>query len=268
MIFVLSDGPLPLPSPSPATLLFAGVGEFDILPMPLNQLVPLPYPYRGRLLVSSIIQPYDIVILAVLAGAILFGVWKGLAWQVASLASLIVSGFVAVHFSAVLAPYFSAQEPWNRFLAMFVLYIITALAIWIGFRFISGLIERVKLKEFDRQMGALFGLAKGSLLAIVITFFMVTLGESTRQFVLKSYSGDAIARITRHAVPLLPEDVRANFGKYIDDFQKKLDPNTPPETPETKGSEIADLKDLEAKGRAVGQKVEEVEKRVRKVFDP
>ncbi|MCC6124144.1 MAG: CvpA family protein [Pirellulales bacterium] len=216
----------------------------------------------------SVIQPYDIVILAVLLGAILFGVWKGLAWQVASLAALILSGIVAVSCSASVAPYFSTKEPWNRFLAMFVLYVLTALAIWIAFRFISGLIERVKLQEFDRQMGALFGLAKGCLLCIVITFFAVTLGESTRQLVLKSYSGDAIARITRHAIPILPEDVRANFGKYIDDFQKKLDPNTPPETPDAKGIENIDFKGLEDKGRAVERKVQEVEKAVQKALDP
>jgi membrane protein required for colicin V production len=221
-----------------------------------------------KLFVNSIIQPYDILMLAVLLGAILFGVWKGLAWQLASLSSLILSGFVAVHFSPMFASYFSAQEPWNRFIAMFVLYLLTALAIWIVFRFISSLIDRVKLKEFDRQMGALFGLAKGFVLAIVITFFAVTLGESTRQMVLKSYSGDAIARITRHAVPILPEDVRTTFGKYIDDFEKKLDPNTPPATTETKGIDNIDLKGLEDKGRAVEQKVQEVEKEVKKVFNP
>ena len=98
----------------------------------------------------------------------------------------------------------------------------------------------------------------------MITFFAVTLGESTRQMVLKSYSGDAIARLTRHAVPILPEDVRTNFGKYIDEFEKKLDPNTPPETPDAPGSDNIDLKGLEDKGRAVEQKVQEVEKRDQK----
>ncbi len=214
---------------------------------------------------NTIIQPYDIVILAILIGAVLFGVWKGLAWQLASLASLVVSGFVAVHFSAFVAPYFSAQEPWNRFLAMFVLYAVAALAIWIGFRFVSGIIERVKLKEFDRQMGALFGLAKGVLLSIVITFFAVTLWESTRQMVLRSYSGDAIARLTRHAVPILPEDVRTNFGKYIDEFEKKLDPNTPA-APDAKTADNIDLKGLEDKGKAVQQKVQEVGKEVKKAL--
>jgi membrane protein required for colicin V production len=197
--------------------------------------------------------------LVVLLGAVLFGVWKGLAWQVASLASLLLSGFAAVHFSPYLAPYFSAQEPWNRFLAMFVLYVLISLGIWIVFRFISSVIERVKLKEFDRQMGALFGLIKGVLLTIVITFFMVTLGEASRQIVLKSYSGDAIARLTRHAVPILPEDLRTTYGKYIDDFEKKLDPKTPADT-EEKGIGNIDLKELEEKRKAVSEKVEEVKK--------
>jgi membrane protein required for colicin V production len=215
-----------------------------------------------------VIQPYDIIMLVVLGGAILFGVWKGLAWQIASLASLVLSGFVAVHFSASLAPYFSAKEPWNRFIAMFALYVLTALAIWIVFRFISGLIDRVKLKEFDRQMGALFGLAKGFVLGIVITFFAVTLWEPTRQMVLNSHSGKAIATITRYAVPILPEDVRTNFGKYIDEFEKKLDPNTQPAEPAAKSSDNIDLKDLEDKGRAIEQKAQELGKEVKKALNP
>ena len=36
-------------------------------------------------------------------------------------------------------------------------------------------IDRLKLKEFDRQIGAIFGLAKGVLWCAVITFFTVTL---------------------------------------------------------------------------------------------
>ena len=60
---------------------------------------------------------------------------------------------------------------------------------------------------------------------MVITFFAVTLYEPLRQMVLKSYSGYAIARITRNANPILPEDVRAVIGKYIDELDQKLDPN-------------------------------------------
>ncbi len=63
------------------------------------------------------------------------------------------------------------------------------------------MIDRVRLKEFDHQIGALFGLAKGVLLCVVITFFVVTLSESARQKVLGTYSGRYIAVLIkqRHA---------------------------------------------------------------------
>ncbi len=212
---------------------------------------------------GSVIQTYDIVMLVVLLGAAVYGAWKGMAWQLASLASMLLSAAAAVHFSAPLAPYFSAQEPWNRFLAMLVLFVLTSLVIWLLFRFVAGIIERVKLKEFDRQMGALFGLTKGALLCIVITFFAVTLSESARQMVLKSHSGDIIARITRNANPLLPADIRAVLGKYIDELDQKLDHNTPPSTAEEKNISPEDWKkdvsqELEQKIHQASKRIEEI----------
>ncbi len=111
---------------------------------------------------------------------------------------------------------------------MAVLYVITAGAIWILFRLVSNIINRVKLQEFDRQLGATFGLAKGILYCVVITFFAVTLSESSRQVVLASHSGDLIARGIRNANPIMPEDVRKYLGEYIDELDKGL--HTPPQT--------------------------------------
>ena len=145
-------------------------------------------------------------------------------------------------------------------------YIVTSLAIWLVFRMVSGIVNRVKLREFDRQMGALFGLAKGVLFCVVITFFAVTLSESLRQMVLKSYSGYAIARLTRNANPILPEDVRAVIGKYIDELDQKLDPDTQPAQVENKAIGQDDLKNggriVEQKLEQAGQKIEELGRRV------
>jgi len=208
---------------------------------------------------NSVIQTYDIVMLVVLLGATVLGAWKGMIWQLASLASLLVSAAVALHFSAPLAPYFSATEPWNRFLAMFILYALTSLAIWLLFRMVSGIVNRIKLKEFDRQMGAMFGLAKGVLLCVVITFFAVTLSESARQWVLKSYSGDVIARLTRKANPILPEDVRAVIGKYIDELDQKLKPSAPASQPENNKEDNKNVgqEDLKNSGRMVKEKLQQ-----------
>ena len=67
----------------------------------------------------------------------LFGFWKGMAWQIASLASLVVSYFAALRFSEQLAPMFGEQAPLNRFVAMLAIYIGTSFVIWTLFRLVS-----------------------------------------------------------------------------------------------------------------------------------
>lgn len=171
-------------------------------------------------------QAYDFVMIAVLVGATLFGFLKGMAWQIASVASLVVSYFVALRFSGQIAPVFGDSEPWNRFVAMLVIYMACSFAIWVAFRAVAGAIERVKLKEFDRQLGALFGFAKGVLLCAVITFFAVTLlPPEQKQSIVASRSGRYIGVLldkTRAAVPPEYSDV---VQPYLDKFEQRLDPN-------------------------------------------
>src|SRR5262245_11476163 len=100
---------------------------------------------------------YDILMIVVLVAATLFGAWKGLAWQVASMAAIVASYYVAFHFRDQLAEHIQTTPPWNVFIAMLVLYVGTSFVIWVVFRLVSGFIDRLKLKEFDRQIGALFG---------------------------------------------------------------------------------------------------------------
>lgn len=179
------------------------------------------------------LQPYDIFMLVVLGGTVLFGFWKGMAWQFASVASIVLSLGVAIHVSPSIATVFGETEPWNRAIAMLVLFLATSLFVWLVFRLVSGVIDRVRLKEFDRQAGALLGLIKGVLYCLIITFFAVTLSESLRQYVLASYSGRYMAILIEKATPVLPEQVTYYLGQYIEEFDHKLDPNTPPDDEDT-----------------------------------
>src|SRR6187401_319624 len=132
-------------------------------------------------------QAYDLFMLIVLALAVVWGAWKGLAWQIASLASITLSYFVALQFRQPLAGVINASPPWNVFSAMLILFLGTGLVVWIGFNLVSEAIERVKLKEFDRQLGAIFGAAKGVLLCVLITLFSVALlGDGQRQAICNS----------------------------------------------------------------------------------
>ena len=174
-------------------------------------------------------QTYDLVMLAVLGFATIFGFWKGLAWQVASLASLVVSYFAALKFADKLAPMVSEHAPFNKFVAMLIIYAGASLAIWMLFRVVAGVIDGVKLKEFDRQMGALVGFAKGVLICIAITFFAVSLlGQVQRDKILASRSGHYIVQVLDKADAVAPPEIQQVIGPYIEKINQRLDPSYQP----------------------------------------
>lgn len=161
-------------------------------------------------------QTYDIIMLSVLLAATVWGAWKGLAWQVASLGAIFASYVVAYNFREPVAEHIDVSRPWNLFLAMLILYLATSAGIWILFRLVSELIDRVKLKEFDRQLGAIFGFAKGALLCIIITLFAVTLlGDGGRENIVSSKSGHYIAQILNKTHTLMPEEIHEVLDPYI-----------------------------------------------------
>jgi membrane protein required for colicin V production len=168
-------------------------------------------------------QAYDVFMLTVLGAAIAWGAWKGLAWQIASIASIGLSYFVAVNFRGPVSQLFHYQPPeWNNFLAMLVLYLGTSLVIWVAFNLIRDFLEKVQLKEFDRQVGGLVGGVKGVLICTVITMFTVGLGtETQRQAVFTSRSGYYIAMLLQKVEPLLPAEYRQQVDQTIAQLEQR-----------------------------------------------
>jgi membrane protein required for colicin V production len=169
-------------------------------------------------------QLYDLIMIAVLVGAAFLGAWQGFAWQVASFSSIVVSFFMSHQLRHSVARFFN-EEPtlWDRILAMLIVYLVISLAIWVVFRFIAQILDRLKLKEFDRHTGAVVGFAKGVMLCVVITLFAVTLlGEQTRESIVKSLSGYYIAVLIDRAGPLMPDEVREVVAPYVQNFETQL----------------------------------------------
>jgi membrane protein required for colicin V production len=177
---------------------------------------------------------YDLLMIAVLFGATVFGFLKGMAWQIASLASLVASYFVALRFSQPLAAtgLFGDEEPWNRFVAMLAIYFFTSLVIWLAFRVVSRAIDRVRLQEFDKQIGGLFGFAKGALLCVAITFFAITLVPDTRDAILRSRSGHYLAILIARADAVMPPEVHDIVDPYLERLEQELNGQGTPTVPE------------------------------------
>lgn len=156
---------------------------------------------------------YDIAMLIIFGGAILFGYWKGLAWQIASIAALIVSYIVAVNFRDQLAGVIQIDPPWNRIGAMLILFLGTSLIVWTIYAAVSRSLKKHELKGFDRQAGAVVGAAKGALLCMVVTMFSVSLlGENAHEAIDQSRLG----RYVEKGIWQISDYVPAEIARFVD----------------------------------------------------
>jgi membrane protein required for colicin V production len=167
---------------------------------------------------------YDILMLAVLVLATVHGACKGLVWQIASLASIVASYFVAIRFREPVAQLIDAEPPWNNFAAMLALYVGTSLVIWLLFRLVRSTVDRLRLTGFDHQIGALFGAIKGVIFCVIITLFAVTLlGDDERRTIVESHSGYYIARILNRADAVMPAELHDVLHPYIHELDERLE---------------------------------------------
>ncbi len=169
-------------------------------------------------------ENYDVFMLIVLGLATLWGAYKGLAWQLASISAIVVSYLAAYRFRSDLAPYMPAEAPVNLLVAMLVIFLACNLGIWILFRSVKSFIDRVKLREFDHQTGALLGFAKGVLLCVLITMFAMTFGkEEHRRQIVQSRSGYYIARLLAASYPWIPREARDLLSPYVERVRQQLE---------------------------------------------
>lgn len=168
------------------------------------------------------LEGYDLVMLGILAAAAVLGYFKGMVWQIAWIAGIALSSFVALRFAGPMAPFFGQQAPWNRLIAMLALYVATSLAVWLVFRVISGAISAIHLSAFDHQLGLLLGIAKGGLLCVVVTFFAVTMAPAYRHQIVASRSGRLVAEIIVRADEFLPKDIADTVDPFVKQFEEQF----------------------------------------------
>lgn len=166
---------------------------------------------------------YDVVMLVVLGGSIWFGFWKGLSWQVASLAAVIVSYIVAVNFREPVSHFIQADEPWNRIGAMLVLFLGTSIVIWIIYARIKSSIKRMELKGFDRQAGAALGAVKGALLCMVVTMFSVSLlGPRAQDAIHTSKFGPYVVSGISKVSGIVPAELAQYVQPHVERFHQQI----------------------------------------------
>lgn len=157
----------------------------------------------------------DLLVIGVVLGAALLGAWKGLAWQLAGILSLVAGFVVALPLSGPTAHFFGQTAPLNRFIAVAVLYAAVSLAIYLTAFFYREAIQKWKLDNWDRHLGSLLGVVKGGLLCLTLTFFAITLFAGLREPILTTRSGKAMAYTMNALHPVWPPGMHAIIHPYI-----------------------------------------------------
>lgn len=161
---------------------------------------------------------YDIVMLLIVVGMAIQGAWRGLAWQVAPVASLILGYMVAGPVSPSLAPLFG-DPPLADVLALIAVYVAVSLAVYLMIRSVKESLEKLKLAEFDKHLGFLLGAVKGVILTVVVTVLLITVSPAARQMILQTESHSIARLIIGEALPLMPETFRNTLSPYLREFQ-------------------------------------------------
>lgn len=116
------------------------------------------------------IAPLDWVLLAVLALSMVIGLWRGLVFELMSLAGWVVAWVVAQRYADVVAPWLPLGQPGTlgRGVAAYgATFIITLLLCAVLARLVKALVAASPLSGLDRLLGAGFGLARGVVLLVV-----------------------------------------------------------------------------------------------------
>jgi membrane protein required for colicin V production len=112
---------------------------------------------------------------------------------------------------------------------MLAIYVGTSFIIWMLFRLVSGAIDKVRLESFDKQLGAMFGFAKGALLCVVITFFAVAALPPTQgEAIVASQSGRYIVALLDKSHSVFPPEIHQIVDPYLDKVEQRLNPNYQP----------------------------------------
>ncbi len=156
----------------------------------------------------------DWVFLAVLLLSLLIGAWRGLVYELISLASWVAAFVLAQWFAADIAkllPLTGAGEG-VRYAAGFVLtFVIALIAGSLLAVLVKKLVSSVGLAPVDRVLGAVFGLARGLVVLLVIAVVVAMTPLKSALWWKESTGAKGLTVLLKGLKPVLP----AQFSKLL-----------------------------------------------------
>ena len=156
----------------------------------------------------------DWIFAAILLASMVIGAWRGLVFEVLSVAGWVASFFVAQWFASDMASVLPLGDSDGalRYAAGFIVVFVGAVfacgfLAWLA----KKLVEAMGLRPADRTLGAMFGVVRGLvlLLAVAVVVGLTPLHEAA--WWQASYSAPVLGGLLKSLKPALPEE----FGRHL-----------------------------------------------------
>jgi membrane protein required for colicin V production len=203
---------------------------------------------------------YDAAMLAVVVAGMVWGAWRGITWQLASMASLVLGYLVAHPVSGQVATHFPGPPVVARALAMLAVYAAVSCGVFLAAWLVRTTLRQLKFEAFDRHLGMVLGGVEGLIVGLVVTLFTVSLAPQTRDPIFTSKAGQLVGKLMDMVGPVLPGEVRDELAPFWSSGGGPLTADNSSLTPPSKGSSAS----LDKVTDSFQSLLEEGEKRVGK----
>lgn len=164
---------------------------------------------------------YDGVMALIVVYTVFHGFWRGAAWQIAPIISLVMGYMIAMPMSITTAHWFG-QPPLNRLFALVTIYLVVSLTVYLFFRSFRDGVEKAQLTEFDRHLGAILGGVKGVIITLSATCILLIYFPMSRETILKSNSSTIASKLIGKIYPILPKAMHEILGPYLNKLDDQL----------------------------------------------
>ena len=164
---------------------------------------------------------YDGVMALIVLYTVVHGYFRGAAWQVAPIMSLVLGYMVAMPMSVTMAQYFG-PPPLNRLFALVSIYILVSITVYLLVRSFRDGVDKAKLTEVDRHLGAIMGGVKGMLVTLVATCALLIYFPQMREVILASESSSIASKVISRVYPLLPKAMHTILDPYLKQLDEQL----------------------------------------------
>jgi membrane protein required for colicin V production len=172
----------------------------------------------------------DIVLLVILLVSVLDGVHKGFSREIIGLAAAMLGLLLATQFYRLagdsLKPYIT-QEWLSSITGFLIIFLAVLIVGSIVSSLVRGILSTAGLSTIDRLLGALYGFARGSLIALAI--IVATRAFTSTEAVVQSRMAPYLIRASGLVVRVAPRGIESVFQQ---EYEKLMAPQNPPERKE------------------------------------